>query len=114
MSTTTGSHHAIDCAAAHVSAAAELLDTSDTSEELFSPAHVLAVQLALIAAALSVDAPAALASSAPDAADPIEHVNQALLHLDGAIGADSAPELLVWMARLRDLQPKLRALTTRP
>lgn len=98
-------------AAAYVSTAADLLDAQDPREELFSPARVLAAQLALIAAGLSPDRPPNLLEPArPSGHSPVQHLDHALALLQDEVGK-SSPDTLVWATRLRVCRSRLAALS---
>lgn len=109
--TTPGTGQQLADAAAHVAAAAELLEASDSSEEIFSPSRSLATQLQLIGHGLSPGI-----SPATDAFAPVgtaaAHVDYALTLLDELNPTSKPADLFLWRSRLADLRSSLTTLQT--
>ena len=102
----TGTTSVLDQAAAHLAAAAELLEVQDTSEQIFSPARGLATQLALIGAGISPGIGSPTGHFAP-LATVVAHVDYALNLLDSLTAGDTPADLLVWSLRLHELRPRV-------
>jgi hypothetical protein len=101
---------ALDRAAAHLAAAAELLETGDASDQVFSPARGLAAQLQLIGHGISPGiAPATDAFAPADTATG--HIDYALTLLETLDPVTRSGDAFVWHARLTELRSRLTSLT---
>ena len=99
----------LDQAAAHLAAAAELLEAGDTSDQVFSPARGLAAQLQLIGRGLRPGIAPATEAFVP-VGTVTAPVDYALSLLD-ALDPDTGPaDLFLWHSRSADLRSRLASL----
>ena len=110
MNPTAPTTSVLDQAAAHLAAAAKLLEVQDLSEQIFSPARGLAAQLVLIGAGISPGIGAPTGNFAP-LTTVVAHVDYALNLLDSVAAGNTPADLLVWSLRLHELRPRVLTVT---